>query len=81
MEEKNIKNSTEAFEKALIQSNTTHYCLHLYISGTTLKSIRAIEISNVSVKTIFPNDTPWRLSIFINNRNWLSKHRFLPHPP
>ncbi|MEQ8536195.1 MAG: circadian clock KaiB family protein [Coleofasciculus sp. D1-CHI-01] len=44
MEEKNIKNSTKAFEKALIQSKPTHYFLHLYISGTTLKSIRAIEI-------------------------------------
>ncbi|MEQ8972389.1 MAG: circadian clock KaiB family protein [Coleofasciculus sp. C1-SOL-03] len=44
MEYENMKSSTEAFEKALIQSNTTHYCLHLYISGTTLKSIRAIEM-------------------------------------
>ncbi|EDX76711.1 hypothetical protein MC7420_1714 [Coleofasciculus chthonoplastes PCC 7420] len=44
MKKENLKSSTEAFEKALTQSNTTHYCLHLYISGTTLKSIRAIEM-------------------------------------
>lgn len=45
MEDKIIKSSTEAFEEALFnREDNKHYSFRLYIAGTTVKSIRAIEM-------------------------------------
>ncbi|MBE9129351.1 MULTISPECIES: circadian clock KaiB family protein [unclassified Coleofasciculus] len=43
METEPKPNSTEAFEEALAQTDTRYYCLRLYIAGTTVHSIRALE--------------------------------------
>ncbi|MEQ9549437.1 MAG: circadian clock KaiB family protein [Coleofasciculus sp. G3-WIS-01] len=61
MDEKNLKSSTDAFEQALIQNNRVEYCLRLYIAGTTLKSIRAIE----TIKSICEDYLPQRYTLDI----------------
>lgn len=43
MESKPNKNSTESFEQALSEIDDRYYCLRLYIAGTTVHSIQAIE--------------------------------------
>lgn len=43
MEDETAKTSTEAFEQALEELNDRYYCLRLYIAGTTVYSIRALE--------------------------------------
>lgn len=45
MENEPINNSSEAFEQAISISelDNRYYCLRLYIAGTTIHSIRAIE--------------------------------------
>jgi KaiB domain. len=35
--------TTELFEQALSQSKEQHYILRLYISGTTLQSVKALQ--------------------------------------
>lgn len=42
-EEQKPKNSIEAFERALREPGTKRYLLRLYVTGTTPKSMRAIE--------------------------------------
>ena len=54
MDKENMNDSTDAFEQALRQSNRTHYCLHLYIAGTTVKSLRAIETIKSICEDYFP---------------------------
>lgn len=39
----NDSDSIEAFEKALSETDDRYYCLRLYIAGTTIQSIRALE--------------------------------------
>lgn len=36
-------NATESLEQALAETDTRYYCLRLYIAGTTVYSIRALE--------------------------------------
>ncbi len=43
MENESSHNSTEAFEQALTELDDRHYCLRLYIAGTTVHSINALE--------------------------------------
>jgi circadian clock protein KaiB len=40
--EAQLKDATAAFEQALEASGTERYVLRLYVTGTTLKSVRAI---------------------------------------
>jgi circadian clock protein KaiB len=43
MENEPTNNSTEAFEQAISELDDRYYCLRLYIAGTTVHSIHAIE--------------------------------------
>ena len=43
METENNKNFAEAIEEALAEIGEIHYCLRLYIAGTTTNSVRALE--------------------------------------
>lgn len=43
MENEPPNNSTEAFEEALAELDDRYYCLRLYIAGTTVHSIHALE--------------------------------------
>ncbi|HEY9649780.1 MAG TPA: circadian clock KaiB family protein [Coleofasciculaceae cyanobacterium] len=38
-----VNEATEAFEQALAERDDRYYCLRLYIAGTTVQSIRALE--------------------------------------
>lgn len=43
METENYKNFAEAIEEALAEVEEIRYCLRLYIAGTTVQSVRALE--------------------------------------
>ncbi|EAW36891.1 circadian clock KaiB family protein [Lyngbya sp. PCC 8106] len=43
MKENSIENSTEVFEKVLLEKKEVHYTLRLYIAGTGLQSIVALK--------------------------------------
>lgn len=43
MDTETYKNFTEAIEQALAEMEEIHYCLRLYIAGTTVQSVRAVE--------------------------------------
>ncbi len=43
MATENYRNITEEIEAALAEIGEVQYCLRLYIAGTTVKSVRAIE--------------------------------------
>jgi len=43
MENEKNHNSTEAFEAAMAELDDKYYCLRLYIAGTTVYSINALE--------------------------------------
>ena len=43
MENEPTNNSTEAFEEAITELDNRYYCLRLYIAGTTVHSIHALE--------------------------------------
>ena len=43
MESGNYKNFAEAIEEALAEIGEIHYCLRLYVAGTTTNSVRALE--------------------------------------
>ncbi|HEY9651551.1 MAG TPA: circadian clock KaiB family protein [Coleofasciculaceae cyanobacterium] len=43
MENESHSNSTEAFEQAITELDDRYYCLRLYIAGTTVYSINALE--------------------------------------
>jgi circadian clock protein KaiB len=43
LNEENVRDSIEAFEKALKEPREEHYVLRLYIAGFTPRSTRAIE--------------------------------------
>lgn len=45
MEDENANNSIDVFEQALTQLDERHYCLRLYIAGTTHHSMHALENS------------------------------------
>jgi circadian clock protein KaiB len=48
MSEDEVRDSTEAFERALASPHEGHYVLRLYVTGMTPRSVRAIA----NVKTI-----------------------------
>jgi circadian clock protein KaiB len=43
MPKKQVRDSSQAFEKALADSQTATYILRLYVTGTTVQSMRAID--------------------------------------
>ena len=43
MENEHANNSIEAFDQAISELDDRYYCLRLYIAGTTIHSIHAIE--------------------------------------
>ena len=43
MPKKQVRDSSQAFEKALAGSQTATYILRLYVTGTTMQSMRAID--------------------------------------
>ncbi len=43
MPKKQVRDSSQAFEKALAGSQTETYILRLYVTGTTVQSMRAID--------------------------------------
>lgn len=43
MGNESTNNSSEAFEQAISELDNRYYCFRLYIAGTTVNSIRAIE--------------------------------------
>ena len=43
MSKKQVRDSSQAFEKVLADAQTATYVLRLYVTGTTMQSMRAIE--------------------------------------
>ena len=59
MPTKKILDSSQAFEQGLAGSQTAHYILRLYVSGTTPQSLRSIE----NVKKICEEHLPGRYEL------------------